>query len=105
MYNSATSSRICFAGQTPASTAPPVNGAAPPGTQRPPISYTVQTGDTLAKIAKDCKVNLENVKKLNPEIQNPDDLKPGQTIKLPGRAQCGELTAKALLLILTLQTI
>jgi GH24 family phage-related lysozyme (muramidase) len=44
-------------------------------------SYEVKSGDNLSKIAKDQGKTLQDIMKLNPEIKNPDRIKPGQKIK------------------------
>lgn len=71
---------------------PAYNYAANPGslnnTPKNPIRYqgnrkyyTIQSGDTLDKISKRYKVNLNKIYKLNPNIK-PNRLKPGQEIRL-----------------------
>ena len=50
-------------------------------TQQPTDSYEVKSGDNLSKIAKQQGKSLEDILKLNPEIKNPDQIKPGQKIK------------------------
>lgn len=47
--------------------------------------YVVQQGDTLWKIAKKYNITLDVLIKTN-EIDNPDILKPGQKLIIPGRA-------------------
>ena len=46
-----------------------------------PSQYEVKSGDSLSKIAKEQGKSLEDILKLNPEIKNPDRIKPGQKIK------------------------
>ena len=53
--------------------------AQPP--QQSTDSYEVKSGDNLSKIAKQQGKSLEDILKLNPEIKNPDQIKPGQKIK------------------------
>ncbi len=65
---------------TVASTAPVVEPAAP-------VTYTVQKGDTLSKIAK-AHLGSANKWKLiweanRDQIKNPDLIKPGQVLKIP----------------------
>ena len=53
-----------------------------PQQQSPSIdSYEVKSGDSLSKIAKEQGKTLQDIMKLNPEIKNPDRIKPGQKIK------------------------
>ena len=44
-------------------------------------SYEVKSGDSLSKIAKQQGKSLEDILKLNPEIKDPNRIKPGQKIK------------------------
>ena len=44
-------------------------------------SYEVKSGDSLSKIAKEQGKSLEDILKLNPEIKDPNRIKPGQKIK------------------------
>ena len=46
--------------------------------------YTVKSGDYLSVIAKNNGLSLQQLLKLNPEIKNPNLIKLGQKIKLPG---------------------
>ena len=45
--------------------------------------YTVRSGDTLSAIAQRHQTTLSNLMRLNPEIENPDRIFPGQPLKLP----------------------
>ena len=47
------------------------------------LEYTVKRGDTLSEIARDHDVSLSDVIELN-EISNPDLIRPGQVILIPG---------------------
>lgn len=47
-------------------------------------TYTVQKGDTLNKIARQFNTTLENLSRLN-SIKDPNGLKYGMTIKVPGK--------------------
>ena len=47
------------------------------------LEYTVKRGDTLSEIARDHDVSLSDVVELN-EISNPDLIRPGQVILIPG---------------------
>jgi uncharacterized protein len=48
--------------------------------------YTVRAGDTLSAIAARVGVPLQEMLRLNPQIQNPDLIRVGQEIRLPGGA-------------------
>ena len=43
----------------------------------------IKQGDTLGKIARDHKINLQQLLKVNPQIKNPNQISIGQKIKLP----------------------
>ena len=45
--------------------------------------YTIQKGDYLGKIAKDAKISLRDLLKINPQIKDPNKIMPGEKIKLP----------------------
>lgn len=67
----------------------PLRGEATPSgpLESPPSSeatYTVRCGDTLSGIAHAHDVELPNLIDVNPQIENPDLIFPGQTIHLPG---------------------
>ncbi|WP_066639013.1 LysM peptidoglycan-binding domain-containing protein [Desulfolucanica intricata] len=47
-------------------------------------SYTVKPGDSMWSIASRFNISLSNLKKANPQIQNPDNLSPGDIINIPG---------------------
>jgi len=47
-------------------------------------TYTVQKGDTFNKIARDYNTTLNNLYKIN-SIKDPNGLKAGMTIKVPGK--------------------
>ncbi|BDG47240.1 MULTISPECIES: C40 family peptidase [Parageobacillus] len=49
-------------------------------------AYIVNAGDTLSKIAKQFNTTVDALLKMNPEISNPNFIKVGQTIYLPGSA-------------------
>lgn len=46
-------------------------------------SYTVVSGDTLSRIARNAGVSLSNLIAANPQIANPNLIRVGQTINLP----------------------
>tara|TARA_R110000868_G_scaffold289164_1_gene549307 strand:+ start:360 stop:1235 length:876 start_codon:yes stop_codon:yes gene_type:complete len=46
-------------------------------------NYTIQKGDYLGKIAKDAKISLRDLLKINPQIKDPNKIMPGEKIKLP----------------------
>jgi len=45
--------------------------------------YTVRSGDTLSAIAQRHQTTLSSLMRLNPDIENPDRIFPGQLLKLP----------------------
>jgi|GEM_PF-6745704 LysM repeat protein len=45
--------------------------------------YTIQKGDYLGKIAKDAKISLRDLLKINPQIKDPNKIMPGDKLKLP----------------------
>ena len=63
--------------KTPPPVAPgaPVAPAAPAGNQ-----YEVRGGDSMSRIAKGLGVSLEDLIKKNPEIKDPNKIKPGQKL-------------------------
>lgn len=46
-------------------------------------TYTVQRGDYLSKIARDCGVSYSALLKANPSITNPSKIYPGQVLNIP----------------------
>jgi hypothetical protein len=76
--------------RTPSDTSrgtPAPRAGAGPGGSQPKAgatrSYTVKGGDSLSRIARQQGVRLESLKAANPGV-NPDRLKVGQTLVLPG---------------------
>ncbi|MGM0889800.1 MAG: phage tail tip lysozyme [Bacillota bacterium] len=60
------------------------NAAGGPVNNNPQMQkYTVQPGDSLWKIADIYKVNLDEVRKANPDIHDPNNLQVGKIIKIP----------------------
>ena len=49
-----------------------------------PISYTVQSGDTLSDIANKTGVSLARLEALNPSLSPPYSLQTGQRLRLRG---------------------
>ncbi|MCL6560298.1 MAG: DUF3794 domain-containing protein, partial [Firmicutes bacterium] len=49
----------------------------------PPISYTVKSGDTLGKIAREYGTTVNMILALNPQITDRDVIEVGQVIKVP----------------------
>src|SRR5690349_13230950 len=47
------------------------------------MTYKIQPGDTLSKIAKRNGISLAQLLKANPQITNPDRIKVGQVVNLP----------------------
>jgi len=45
--------------------------------------YTVRSGDTLSAIAQRHQTTLSSLMRINPDIENPDRIFPGQQLKLP----------------------
>lgn len=67
---------------------PAAHGAAP--TEATPAGareYQVKPGDTLSHIAKDHRVTLNQLLEANPQIRNPNRIRPGDTIQLPEGAR------------------
>lgn len=52
---------------------------------------TVKPGDTMWSIAKSQNISLSDLKKANPQIKNPDNLKPGDVLNIPGSSSPGEI--------------
>jgi LysM repeat protein len=46
-------------------------------------TYRVKKGDTLLKIARHFKVNVDDILAANPQITDPNHIEPGQTIVIP----------------------
>ncbi len=46
-------------------------------------SHTVVRGDTMWKIAVKYEVGLDEIKRANPQIKNPDLIYPGQVLTVP----------------------
>jgi LysM repeat protein len=51
----------------------------------------VKSGDTLSGIASKAGVKLSDVIKANPQISNPNLIRPGQIIKIPGKMYGGKI--------------
>lgn len=51
--------------------------------------YVVRSGDTLGAIAQRHQTTLSSLLRLNPEIENPDRIFPGQLLKLPAANDAG----------------
>lgn len=49
--------------------------------------YTVAKGDTLSAIAKKYGITLQELLKANPQIKNPNLIKVGQVINIPGKVE------------------
>ena len=93
----------CFGGgdDTPATTTtqvPPVISIVPPPTAPPttapttrptsdepgaPFTITVKPGDTLSGIADQFNTTIEVILELNPDLENPDLIRPGATLNVP----------------------
>ena len=46
-------------------------------------AYTIKSGDTLWDIAKSNNTTVDEIRKANPSIKNPDVIHPGQSIEIP----------------------
>lgn len=51
------------------------------------VDYTVKKGDTLSAIAKKYGITLQELLAANPQIKNPNLIKVGQVIKIPGKEE------------------
>jgi uncharacterized protein (TIGR02594 family) len=60
---------------------------------RKPITYIVQSGDTLGKIASRYKTTVADIKRDNPQIKNVTKIYPAQKLSLFGQAASGPVTA------------
>jgi LysM repeat protein len=65
--------------EPPAATQPPTGETFPPGTE---VTYVVQAGDTLGRIAERYGVSVEDIARAN-QIVNIDRLDVGQTLIIP----------------------
>lgn len=70
-------------------TATPVLTVAPTNTPAASTTYTVQPGDTLAKIAQQYQVTVEAILAAN-GLQNPNLIQVGQELVIPGRGAEGQ---------------
>ncbi|GGE42759.1 hypothetical protein GCM10011391_21970 [Pullulanibacillus camelliae] len=57
--------------------------------------YIVQLGDSLYKIAQKHGVSLEDLKKINTQLTDPDNIKPGMKIKVPSGSKYVKKKVKA----------
>ena len=69
---------------TPTKGAPKATTPLDPGTG---TTYTVVKGDTLSAIAKKYGITLQELLKANPQITNPNLIKVGQVINIPGKEE------------------
>ena len=69
---------------TPPKGAPKATTPIDPGTG---TTYTVQKGDTLSAIAKKYGLTLQQLLAANPDIKNPNLIKVGQVINIPGKEE------------------
>jgi len=63
----------------------PSGDAPQPAQTSQPISYVVQPGDTLYRIAQRHRTTVTAILALNPQIEDPNYIVPGQIIVLPSR--------------------
>lgn len=61
---------------------------------KPPVMVTVQPGDSLSKIATDHATTYIRVYDANAEIEHPDVIHPGKTVRIPDAAE--QLTSRPL---------
>lgn len=52
-------------------------------------TYTVRRGDAMAKIAKRCGISLDFLLLVNPQLENPRLIYPGQEINIPQSREAG----------------
>ena len=51
------------------------------------LDYTIKKGDTLSAIAKKYGISLQELLKANPQIKNPNLIKVGEVIRIPGKEE------------------
>jgi LysM repeat protein len=73
-------------GANPQVSETPVSGSSP---QPEPMTYVVQPGDSLSEIARRFDVTLDDLMEAN-DIVNPDSIREGQTLQIPGRISSTE---------------
>jgi LysM repeat protein len=66
---------------TKAPVAAPTQAPAQAQAPAPTSTHEVVKGDTLGAIAKKYKTTVQDIQKLNPDIKDPNAIKPGQKIK------------------------
>lgn len=68
----------------PTATPEPTDTPEPTPTATPePQTYTIQSGDTLLSIAQSFGVTVDAILQANPDITNPELIRPGQEIVIP----------------------
>jgi LysM repeat protein len=81
--------KIGYKLQIPAPTASPVAPTtSATGADTGAATYTVKSGDVLAKIAKNQGVKLKELEAANPNV-DPNHIKVGQKLKIPAKADAG----------------
>ncbi|MTI30482.1 LysM peptidoglycan-binding domain-containing protein, partial [Xanthovirga aplysinae] len=55
-----------------------------------PKTHTVRRGEILGRIKDQYGVRLDQLLRINPQISNPDDIKVGQKILIPGKVNLGK---------------
>ena len=53
------------------------------GATRKYVYYTVVAGDTLSKIARLSNTTVKTIVRLNPQIKDPNLIRPGWVLKIP----------------------
>ncbi len=60
---------------------------AEPAAESPQVTYTVQSGDTLSKIAREYYGNSDEYRRIfeanKDKLDDPDDIRPGQELVIP----------------------
>lgn len=64
-----------------------------------PITYTVQTGDSMWKIASKYQVGVSEIINANPQIQNPSLIYPSQKLSIPNLADIRAIETEVVRLV------
>ncbi|OJU17216.1 MAG: hypothetical protein BGN88_03950 [Clostridiales bacterium 43-6] len=63
------------------------------------INYKCKPGDSLSAICKKYQISLKELKKCNPQIKNPSQIKAGQSVNIPESAPLQSLEDKVIELV------